>query len=321
MENRIIADTHCDTISVILDEETELTNTKYSVNMEEALNHAPYIQCFAAYVDPKYIDQNKGAYKRAIKIIDKFNIEAEKSEGKIQKIITSQDIDKVIENNLIGAVLTIENGSAICGDLENIQEFHKRGVQVMSVTWNLDNELACGALTKKDEGLTKLGKQYIKRLEKNNILVDISHTSEKSFYNIAMEATKPIIATHSNAKKICDHPRNLTDDQIKVIAKMNGLIGICFYGKFLTPKEESNIDDIINHIDHIARLVGTDYISLGSDFEGFTKQKLPKNLTGIRDINNLFKRMKTRGFTDEEINKIAGKNVVRILKQSINNTF
>lgn len=191
----------------------------------------------------------------------------------------------------------------------------------MSVTWNLDNDLGCGALTKNDEGLTKLGKQYIKELEKNNILVDVSHTSEKSFYDIAMEVTKPIIATHSNTKKLCDHPRNLTDDQIKVIAQMNGVIGICFYGKFLTQKEESNIDDIINHIDHIARLVGTDYISLGSDFEGFAKQKLPKNLTGIRDINNLFKRMKTHGFTDEEIDKIAGKNVVRILKQSIKNTF
>lgn len=316
MSKRIIFDTHCDTMSVMLDEGTELTDKRYSVNLIDALNKLPYIQCFSAFVDPKYVNNNR-AFERAINILDKFEIETEKNVEKIHKITTSKDIEEVIENDLFGAILTIENGSAIAGNLDNIEKLYKRGVRIMSVTWNQDNDLACGAMTNNDKGLTNLGKQYIKELEKNNILVDVSHASKQTFYDIAKIATRPVIATHSNTKKLCNHPRNLTDDQIKTIANMGGIIGICFCGKFLTEKEQSNIDDIINHIEHVAQLVGTDCIGLGSDFDGFNPQELPQGLTGIKDINNIFEKMKNRGFSEEDINKIAGGNFVRLLREYI----
>jgi len=142
----------------------------------------------------------------------------------------------------------------------------------MSVTWNNDNELGCGAYTNNDTGLTYLGKKYIKELEKNDVIVDLSHSSEKTFFDIKKIAQNPILATHSCVFNLCENKRNLKDDQIKQIAKMNGVIEIYFYKKFIKNKYKIFSDNIIDHISYIANLVGVDYVGLGSDFDGVSKR-------------------------------------------------
>ncbi|HBC83947.1 MAG TPA: dipeptidase, partial [Clostridiales bacterium] len=222
--------------------------------------------------------------------------------------------NKTVDEKKIGILLTIENGSAISGNIENIEKLYEKGIRVMSVTWNEDNDLGCGALTKNDKGLTKLGKEYIKKLEEKKIIIDVSHSSQKTFWDITKCTSASIVATHSCVYSICNHPRNLKDEQIIEIANRKGIIGICFASNFLNQSGKSNSDDIINHIKYIKDLVGIDYIGLGSDFDGVDFDDMPSDIRGIKDIYKLDKKMKIEGFTEEEINKVMGENWLRVLK-------
>lgn len=307
----MIFDAHCDTISVALDKKISICDKKLAFNLNDASLNLPYIQALATFIDPEYSD----GFKRANDILDKFYQEYKKYENKMYIIKDSKDINKYL--NKVGILLTIENGSAINGKLENIEKFYDRGIRVMSVTWNNDNELGCGALTKKDIGLTELGRKYIKKLNEKNIIVDVSHASEKTFYDIINCSNKSIIATHSCSKSICNHNRNLSDDQIKQIAIRGGIIGVCFYSEFLNANERASSIDIVKHIMHIIDLVGIDYVGLGSDFDGMNKNLYPIDISGTKDMHILVEKLSENGLSDEEITKVMGGNFCNFLKNNI----
>lgn len=309
---KILVDGHCDTLSKALDEKSDLENKEYCFNLVDANKKTPCIQMMAAYIAPKFVDNEIGGFNRAINILEQFKKDKDKSE--IINILNKEDLNKAVDEKKIGIILTIENGSAISGNIENIEKLYEKGIRVMSVTWNKDNDLGCGALTKNDEGLTKLGEEYIRRLEEKNIIIDVSHSSEKTFWDITKCTNRTIVATHSCANSICNHPRNLKDEQIIEIANREGIIGICFASHFLNESGKSDVVDIINHIKYIKDLVGIDYIGLGSDFDGVDFDDMPSDIRGIKDINKLEEKMKMEGFTEEEINKVMGENWLRVLE-------
>lgn len=309
---KILVDGHCDTLSKALDEKNDLENKEYCFNLVDANKKTPCIQMMAAYIAQKFVDNGIGGFNRAINILEQFKKDKDKSE--IINILNKEDLNKTVDEKKIGILLTIENGSAISGNIENIEKLYEKGIRVMSVTWNEDNDLGCGALTKNDKGLTKLGKEYIKKLEEKKIIIDVSHSSQKTFWDITKCTSASIVATHSCVYSICNHPRNLKDEQIIEIANRKGIIGICFASNFLNQSGKSNSDDIINHIKYIKDLVGIDYIGLGSDFDGVDFDDMPSDIRGIKDIYKLEKKMKIEGFTEEEINKVMGENWLRVLK-------
>lgn len=309
----MLIDLHCDTIQKAKDETLELTSENLTFNIQKTKKVLPYIQCLGTFVHPKYNIKNEG-FNRAISIIDNFYNIYENYNEKIYIIKNKNDFKSKQLKYKTGVILTIENGSAISSDLKNIDIFYEKGIRMMSVVWNQDNELACGANTKNDTGLTSLGKQYIKQLEKKNIIVDVSHMSEKSFYDTLKIISNPIIASHSCCKSICDNQRNLSDDQIKKIAQTNGMIGICFYKKFLTNKEKSSSRDIVKHINHIRNLVGTQHIGFGSDFDGIDKQDEPEDIHGPDNITKIIDLLKQEKYKEKEIANIASENFIRILK-------
>ncbi len=309
---KILVDGHCDTLSKALDEKSDLENKEYCFNLVDANKKTPCIQMMATYIAPKFVDNGIGGFNRAINILEQFKKDKDKSE--IINILNKEDLNKTVDEKKIGILLTIENGSAISGNIENIEKLYEKGIRVMSVTWNEDNDLGCGALTKNDKGLTKLGKEYIKKLEEKKIIIDVSHSSQKTFWDITKCTSASIVATHSCVYSICNHPRNLKDEQIIEIANRKGIIGICFASNFLNQSGKSNSDDIINHIKYIKDLVGIDYIGLGSDFDGVDFDDMPSDIRGIKDIYKLEKKMKIEGFTEEEINKVMGENWLRVLK-------
>ena len=305
---RIIVDCHCDTLEKMLDENSTLENTNYEFNIIEAQKLVPYVQCLATFVDSKY----NNLHKRAENMINKFYDDYNKLQDKITLVKEKSDFQKIIDNNLLGVILTIENGSAIGGDLKNIEKLYEYGIKIMSITWNTDNELGCGSETKNDTGLTKLGEEYVKKLEEKSILIDVSHASKNTFYDVAKIVKKPIIATHSCVEKLCKHERNLSDEQIKIIAKMGGVIGVCFSSQFLTDKEVATSDDIIKHIDYIVNLVGIDYVCLGSDFDGVRKEHKLLDIKTVKDINILIEKLEKMGYKKEDIDKILGYNFIRV---------
>lgn len=316
----MIIDGHCDTLTVALDQNKLINDKELNFNLESAKNlKDSVIQMMAIYISPdKYITRkiNK-SWLRTNSVIKNFNRQKEILKNEIIHITNVEDIKKVKQENKIGILLTIENGSAICGNLYRIKQLYDYGIRVMSITWNKDNELGCGAHTVNDKGLTNLGIKYVQQLNKNNIIIDVSHTSKKTFEDVIKYSNKPIIATHSCAYSICQHPRNLSDLQIKQIAQSGGIIGVCYYSDFLNNNGIANSDDIVKHIVYIVNLVGIDYVGLGSDFDGMDKNKLPTDIKNIEDIKLIKQKLIKRRFNSVQINKILGENWERFLLNNL----
>ncbi len=314
MKDNMLIDGHCDTIERMLDLKTNLEDVNLAINLKQASQNLPYIQCFATFVHDVFVKQKQG-FKRAKDILDYFYKEYDKHKRKMQIVVKKEQlISKELEKKW-GVILTIENGGAIDDDLDNIDMFYDMGVRIMSITWNGENSLGCGALTNIDTGLSKLGKEYIKRLEKSKIGIDVSHLSEKSFWDVNKIITKPIIASHSCCKSLCNHKRNLSDEQIKEIAKSNGIIGVNYCNLFLSQNGNASSSNIADHIQHISNLVGVDYVGLGSDFDGIDKGNEVRDVHTLEDIHNIKEQLEKRGFSKDEINKIMGENWKRVLKE------
>lgn len=302
----MIFDAHCDTISLALDNDKSINDKVLEFNLQDVI--LPHIQVLAAFINPRY----KNGFKRANKILDKFYDEYDKNKQKIYLIKNKDDIKE--DNNKLGVILSIENGKAIDKNLDNINKLYSRGIRIMSITYNDDSILGSGALTKNDKGLTKFGKEYIQALIKQNIIIDVSHASARTFYDTIDLTNKPIVATHSCVKSLCNHPRNLTDDQIKKIANTGGVIGICFCSDFLKTNNRATSDDVVRNIEYIVNLVGEDYVGLGSDFDGVQEEHKLLDIHGIKDINIILSKLKKLGLNDTQINKISSDNFLRVVK-------
>lgn len=305
-----IIDGHCDTIQVALDKKIDLENESLSFNLKQAREKAPILQMTAAFVNPSY----RNSFQRACSIIEYFEQQKQKYSEVLLQVKTKKDIERIEKEKKVGCLLTIENGSAIEDKIENVEYFYKKGVRVMSITWNEDNLLGCGAQTNIDNGLTEFGKEYIRKLNEKKIIIDISHSSEKTFWDTVKLSEAPIVATHSCCYSLRNHPRNLKDDQIKEIAKNRGIIGVCYCNSFLSKAESASTKDIAKHISYIANLVGIDYVGLGSDFDGLEEEHIPANLKGIGEIDNLIQELRSVGFYESEIEKIMGENWIRVLE-------
>ncbi len=308
-----IVDGHCDTIQVALDRNVDLEEESLSFNLKQAMKKAPILQMTAAYISPKY----EKSFQRACDIINHFERQVKKYPEELLQIKNKEDILKVEQEKKIGCLLTIENGRAIEDKLENVEYFYNKGVKVMSITWNEDNLLGCGALTKQDNGLTEFGKQYVQKLNEKKIIVDVSHSSERTFWDTMKINERPIVATHSCCYSLCQHPRNLKDEQIKQIARNDGIVGICYCTNFLSETGIAGTKEIAKHISYIASLVGVDYVGLGSDFDGLEENEIPTDLKNIGQIDNLVQELRKIGFQKEEIEKIMGENWIRTLDVSI----
>lgn len=307
----MLVDGHCDTIRRAWKEDLSLKDKLLNFNLLEV--KVPMIQMMAVYISP---EEAQNGYEITIKMIQKLKQEIKNEKNKVKQIYTKQEIETIKENQ-IGIILTTENGSVIQGELKNIDQLYTRGVRMMSIVWNESNDLASGALEKNDRGLTKLGEEYIKYLNQKHILVDISHSSRKTFWDVVKISNKPIIASHCCVYKLCNHPRNLTDDQIKQIAKSNGIIGIAFCSQFLNKNKKASITDIVKHITYIKDLVGINYVGLGSDFDGLEQEDILPDMKGTKDIVKLQTALKEKGFSRKEIEKVLGENWIRVLRENM----
>ena len=183
----------------------------------------------------------------------------------------------------------------------------------MLLTWNFRNLLADGAEEEHGAGLTDFGKQVVAEMNRLGMIVDVSHLCEASFQDVISLTSKPVIASHSNARAICDHVRNLNDYQLKAIAANGGVVGVNFYPKFLNNTDKASLDDVVRHIEHICSVTGENHIGIGADYDGidFT----PEGLEGAQCIPALFERLEQLNYSTGLLEKIAGLNFMRVIKQ------
>ncbi len=290
----IIFDAHADTPTRLLDENKSLFHNDLHIDLKRLLKNES-IQVFATFISPEY---RVNAMERLNSVVANFLREAEKNKFTICK--THQDIETA--KGPYG-ILSLEGGEPI-DKLEDIDYLKTLGILMIAPTWNYKNQLGCGVLEKEDTGLTDFGRKAIKKMNNLGILIDVSHLSEKSFWDVSEISKKPICASHSNSKTIKDNPRNLTDQQFIKIRDMKGCVGINFYPPFLG----DNIDCVVDHINHFLSLGGEDNIGMGSDFDGV--DSLPKGIGGCQDMEKVIKMLPYSTIIRE---KIAYKNFKRVI--------
>ena len=299
-----IFDAHADTISKLVENGGNISGNDCHFDLKRL--KFPHIQVFAAFSEIK-----GDTAPEILKIIEKYYSFAEKSD-----FVHCNSYDDILQNKELKkplSMLSIEGGDALCGSIEMLKIYYKLGVRIINLTWNYSNDIASGIMDKSDTGLTPFGESVVKEMNKLGILIDVSHLSEKSFWDVIKITEKPIIASHSNSKKLCSHPRNLNNEQIKEIIKINGCIGLNFYPLFLNDDKKSSIYDIIKHADYILSLGGENSLGFGSDFDGI--DALPQGINGVESYYEIVNEFLKHGYKEELMRKICSENFLRVIRE------
>lgn len=306
----IIADAHCDTITKIMECNSNLYKNNCHVDLERMVGKNKHVQFFAAFIDPEYCQAY--AMKRAVQIIDKFYQQVDLYRDSVALCCNYYDIQSALDSGKVAAVLSIEGGEAFQGDLAALRVFYRLGVRSVCLTWNHRNEIADGVKDgSSGGGLTPFGRAVVKEMNALGMLIDLSHIAEKGFWDVMELTASPVIVSHSNAKKVCNHPRNLTDEQILAVKRNGGVIGINLYPYFLNGTEKASLKDVIKHIEHISGLIGCDNLGLGADFDGI--ECTPADIRGVEDIDLIFDELLRLNYSEECVEKIAGLNFLRVI--------
>ena len=211
-------------------------------------------------------------------------------------------------------MLGIENGIALDGKLENVEHFSKRGIVYITLCHNGDNDICDSAKgSQTHNGVSKFGKKVIREMNKQGILVDLSHASEKSFYDALEISKKPVVCSHSNCRALCDHPRNLTDDQMRALAKKGGVMQITLYHGFLRSDGEATVEDVLAHLEHAIEVMGIEHVGIGTDFDG---DGGVRGFANASDVLNFTRLLRKRGYSKEDIQKIWGMNFLYVMNRA-----
>ncbi len=300
-----IIDTHCDTAEKMLDNDIGLDNKTCMLTLGDMNYFRSYIQFFAAWVSK----DEKKPKTRAINILTKAKEEFKKNNLKL--ILNLDEIEGIKAH---GGILALEDARSLEGDINNLQKFYDFGVRSITLAWNDDNDVISGANTRNDTGLTDFGKKVVAGMNRLNMIVDVSHASQKSFWDILGLSDFPVMASHSNCYSKCRHVRNLKDDQIKALIKCGGIMGINVAPFFLEEDEhKATIDSVIRHIDYALSLGAEDNLCLGSDFDGI--DSTPCGFNGAKDYIKLIDAMKKENYSVELIDKITHKNFIEFSKK------
>ncbi len=273
------------------------------------------VQIFAIFIEDFYKPDR--SLKRTLQLIDCFYKEIEKNQIDISLVTNYNQIEEVNSAGKIAAILSIEGGEALEGDLGVLRVLYKLSVRLLTLTWNQRNQIADGIWeSRTGSGLTEFGIKVIDEMNDLGMLIDVSHLLETGFWDVVKRSKTPIVASHSNCYALCPHLRNLKDEQIKALVDKGGVIGITFVPNFLTQeKRKTIVKDVVTHIDYLVEKAGIDCVGLGSDFDG--TDDLPLGLEGVDKIPNITKELLDRGYKEREIEKILGGNFLRVFKEVV----
>lgn len=313
-----IFDLHCDTLLLgMLDDKHSLRSNSGQISLEKMRKGSVSAQCFAIYV-PCYEEAEEYGirlspyeyYRQAVSLYKK---ELAENADSIRPALCAADILRNLEGGFLSSVLAIEDSVPLDGKSERLNEFYNDGVRMISLTWNYVNQVAhpnSRDAAKHALGLTEFGRECLEIMGRLGIIADVSHLSEGGFFEVA-RLGKPFAASHSCARALCDHPRNLSDEQLRTLADCGGVVGLSLVPSFLAPGSSfGTVEDIVRHALHIKNTAGIESLSLGSDFDGFSDH------SEISDCSKypLLIRSLENKFSSEEIDKICFGNALRVFK-------
>ena len=362
----IVIDMHADTTQRLVDESVDLSQRLPDGHLDaaRAKDGGLDAQFFSIWVEPELFGGGgPRAIKRADIQIEAVQALAAKHPETWELATNASDIRRIAASGRIAALMGMEGGYAIDEKLENVERYYRMGVRYMSPAWSVSTSWAgsSGDEIGKTRGLNEFGKQVIREMNRLGMMVDVSHLSDRAFWDIVNISTKPVIATHSGCRAIADVPRNLTDDMIVALAKTGGVVNVIFYPEHIEPgyaQKKERVDSeiaslvarasdeekgdaahkklardrvrreeylkrlppvtvsrIVDHIDHVVKLVGIDHVGIGSDFDGV--QVVPADLKSVADLPHLTKELLRRGYSERDIDKILGGNMLRVMEEVI----
>lgn len=316
--------------------------------------NAPF---FALWVPSFY--KGSEAVRRTLDLRDAMQALFDKHPDQIELALGASDIERITKAGKIAAFLSLEGGHQIDDDLAVLRTYQRLGIRAMTLTHFRNNNWADSSTDKPaHNGLTVFGKRVVQEMNRIGMIVDVSHVSDKTFYDAIAASSKPVIATHSSCRAICNMPRNMSDDMMRALAKNGGVISINFFPSFVSQKDadagkkmiagmnereptetgaaldeyarqahlkefrhirpaQATLNDVVQHIDHAVKIAGIDHVGIGSDFDGI--DSVPKGLEDISKMPALAAALKHKGYSDTDIQKIWGLNVLRVIREVVGN--
>ena len=317
LHQRILTlDTHCDTPMFFGQGINFATrDKKIKVDLHKMTEGRQDATIMVAYIPQK--ERTDEALLAATAKADRLLNEMEKMIAEnctaVDIAYTPSDLYRLKMEGKKAIMLGIENGYAIGKDITNVERFRRRGVVYMTLCHNGNNDI-CGSARYNDEnlGVSKFGEDVIREMNRTGMMIDLSHSGERSFYDTLEISQVPVVCSHSSCRSLCDHPRNLTNEQIKAITRKGGVIQVCLYSGFLRSDREANILDAIEHLNHIVNLAGTDHVGIGTDFDG------DGGIIGCNDSSELInftRRLMKERYNEEDIRRIWGGNFLRVMEE------
>jgi membrane dipeptidase len=321
----VVVDTHCDTLKCLMPVFTRprdsmwADRSKVSMVARSGLGHIDVprlveggVTCQVFAISGERGRAPSHSLRTALEMIGRFYDECEASQGTLVPVTRSGEITKAKKAGRVAAMLSIEGCDVLEGSVEALRVYHRLGVRIVGLVHSIRNELADGVADRRTcGGLSEMGAQAVAELNRLGMIVDISHLNDEGFWDV-MELTRvPVIASHSNARAVCDHPRNMTDDMIRALAGNGGVMGMNFAPAFVHPTR-ATLGGVVDHVDHIVELVGPDHVGLGSDFDGIPST--PEGLEDVTKIPGITRELLKRGYGEDDVRKILGGNHLRLIR-------
>lgn len=293
-------DCHCDTAWLLDKTGGDLYKNPYHIDLERFSRYSPRGQFFAIWGGgPVDFDRRYTLLKR------QFN----ENPGTVRLCLTAGDAKKAAEEDRLAAFLSVEGADLLGCTIEGLEKAYDLGVRMVNITWNGANVLSGTNADEAGRGLSPVGREFFLKIEQLGMIADMSHISEKGFFDCAQLAKGPIVASHSNSAKVFPHRRNITDEQFYQIIRLNGVAGINFFSEFLG--EDPGIEHIVAHIAHFCALGGEKNICIGSDFDGC--DSLPRGINGVHDTEKIYGALLRENYPEDLVRDIFYNNLMRVV--------
>ncbi len=369
----IVIDTHNDVTSAIIDEGFDLGmngigpdgKLKTHTDLRRMKAGGLDAQFFAVYVGREYVnrraEEGGGAARRALDMIDVVYEQVRRHPNELEMAFSANDIRQVARKGKIASLMGIEGGHAIEDSLGALRMFYRLGIRYMTLTHTNTNNWAdaegdaSNARIKKHNGLTDFGRQVVREMNRLGMMVDISHVADKTFFDVIETTRAPVIASHSSARALAPHTRNVTDDILRAVAKNGGVVMVNFYDGFIDPKKadvtlraramseelrekypndparvteetrkwraanavqgKTPLKVLIDHFDHIIKTAGIDHVGMGADLDGIPLDGTPEELDDVSRLPVITYELLKRGYSETDVKKILGENLLRVMAQ------
>lgn len=314
-------DMHCDTLwKLMRDKDANLMRNSFCVDVQKLRQAESMAQFFACFIDVLEIEgenpYDKG-YQMVLDMIARAKREFELCRKEISPALSYEALLRNDSEGKISAILTVEEGGILNHEMSRLTELYREGVRLITLTWNHEN--CIGYPNSREEklmrkGLKPFGIQVVEQMNELGMIVDVSHLSDGGFWDVLRYSRKPIVASHSNARSLCAHPRNLSDEMIRALAEKGGVAGINLYPYFVNASGKATAEDVAKHITYLYNIGGEELIAMGTDFDGFGEGEL--ELAHIGEMEVLYAAVKREGFTERQMELFQRKNAMRIIKEN-----